>query len=363
MVRLLSLHSQASLAENAAIPRLPGYPWHRLVVGLTLLGVLGLVAASFGSVAIPQGTLLKIVAARLPFLDLAPDWPASWETIVWQLRLPRLVLAALVGASLASAGATYQGLFRNPLADPYLIGVAAGAGLGATVVLVTPVPLYLGGVSLLPLAAFGGALAAVSIAYTLARQGGTIPLTSLILAGVAIAALAGAITSLLMIRSDPDIRPLLGWLMGGFATSHWEQALMVLPYVLPSLLVMLAYSRILNLLQLDEEQAKQLGVHVERTKLVLIVAASLATAAAVSVSGLIGFVGLLAPHAVRLVWGPDHRFLLPMAMLVGAGFLVLADLAARTVVSPGELPVGVVTAFCGVPFFLYLLRATRQRVA
>ena len=347
--------------QKAGLRLLPlSYPWWRLGIGLAAVVLIALIAGGIGSVYIPPSSLVKIVAAEAPFIDIASTWPDSWATIIWQIRFPRIVLAGLVGAALAISGATYQGLFRNPLADPYLIGVASGAGLGATIVLLTSVPLYFQGISLLPLAAFAGGLLAVSIAYSIARQSGGLPLTTLILAGVAIGLLAGAMTSLLMIRADPDVRPLLGWLLGGFIGTSWRDVLTILPYLALGVPVMMAYARVLNLFQLNEDEAKHLGVNVERTKLLLIVLASLTTAAAVSVSGLIGFVGLIAPHAVRLVWGYDHRFLLPMAMLVGAGFLILADVVARTVVSPTELPVGVVTAFCGAPFFLYLLRRGRR---
>ncbi len=339
------------------------YPWWRLGIGLAVVVLIAVVSGGIGSVYIPPLSVAQIVAAKAPFLDISSTAPDSWGTIIWQIRFPRIILAGLVGVALAVSGATYQGLFRNPLADPYLIGVASGAGLGATIILMTGVPLYFHGFSLLPIAAFVGGLLAVSIAYTVAKQSGGLPLTTLILAGVAIAYLAAAMTSYLIISSSPDVKPLLVWLLGGFIGTRWEDVYTVLPYLIPGVLVMMAYGRILNLFQLNEDEAKQLGVNVERTKLILIVVASLTTAAAVSVSGLIGFVGLIAPHAVRLVWGYDHRFLLPMAMLVGAGFLILADVVARTVVSPTELPVGVVTAFCGAPFFLYLLRRSRRLVA
>lgn len=336
------------------------FPWRRLVIGLAVMALVGVLAAGVGSVGIPPLTSAKILVSRLPGVAMEADWPATMDTILMQLRLPRIVLAGVVGAALAISGATYQGLFRNPLADPYLIGVASGAGLAATIVLLTGVPTQFHGISVLPAAAFVGAIAAVAMAYSIARNSGGLPLTNLILAGVAVAAFTGALTTLLMIRSDPDLRPVLSWLMGGFISAQWSHTVMVLPYVVPSAVLAVTYGRVLNVLQLDEEYAKQLGVNVEATKLLLIVSATLTTAAAVSFSGLIGFVGLIAPHAVRLAWGVDYRFLLPMAAIVGATFLVLADLAARTVVSPAELPVGVVTAFCGAPFFMYLLRRRRR---
>ena len=335
------------------------YPWRRLAVGLGVIFAAAVLAASIGAVGVPPSGVLKVVVAKMPLVSISPGWPESWDVILWQLRLPRIALAAIVGGALALSGAAYQGLFRNPLADPYFIGVSAGAGLGATIVLVTSVPSHVFGVSTLPLAAFGGAVAAVSVAYAIARRSQGVPLATLILAGVAVTSFTSAITALLMIRSDPDLRPVLGWLLGGFISAEWRDSAMILPYLAPAALVLAAYGRVINVLQLGEEHAQQLGVSVEGTKLLLIGVASLATAAAVAVSGLIGFVGLIAPHAVRLVWGGDYRSLLPMAALVGAAFLVLADLVARTVVSPSELPVGIVTAFCGAPFFLYLLRRRR----
>ncbi len=332
------------------------YPWRRIIIGFAVVLLIALLASGLGSVYIPPLTTAKILLNKLPFIEFASTWPATWDTIIWEIRLPRILLAGLVGGCLAISGATYQGLFRNPLADPYLIGVAAGAGLGATVVLITKVPAYSNGLSILPLAAFVGAILAVSVAYIVARESSGLPLGTLILAGVAIASLATAVGSYLMIRSDSDVRPLLAWLLGGFNGSQWKDVVIILPYMVPGLIITAAYGRILNIFQLNEQEAKQLGVNVERTKLALIALASLITAAAVSVSGLIGFVGLIAPHSVRLLWGYDHRALLPMALIVGAGFLILADLSARMLVSPSELPVGVVTAFCGAPFFLLLLR-------
>jgi len=332
------------------------YPWRRIALGLALFLVAAVVAAGVGSVAIPFPDVVEIVLARLPGVALSSDTPAAWDTILWDLRLPRVALAAIVGAALAMSGAAYQGLFKNPLADPYLVGVASGAGLGAVIVLLSGVPMFLAGVGLLPVAAFIGGVLAVTVAYTVARNSRGAPLTTLILAGVAIAALTGAVSSLLIIRSDPDLRPVFSWLMGSFISAEWSDSIIVLCYVVPSTAILLGFGRVLNVLQLNEEHAAMLGVQVEKVKLALIAAATLSTAAAVSFAGLIGFVGLVAPHAVRLVWGGDYRFLLPMSAIVGATFLVLADLAARTVVSPGELPVGLVTAFCGAPFFLYLLR-------
>lgn len=336
--------------------------WPRLALGLGgLLGV-ALLAAAIGPANIPADATARIILSRLPGVSLADSLPQSWQDIVWEVRLPRVVMAGLVGATLALSGATYQAVFRNPLADPYLIGVAAGAGLGATAVIVSPLDYTVGGVSLVPLAAFGGALIAVTLAYALARVGRTVPTVTLILAGVAISSIATSAMSFLMITHSHRLLSTLTWLLGGFNLSEWGKLWWLLPYVLPAAAIILLYGRILNVLQLDEEQAQQLGVNVERVKLLLLGAASLAAAAAVSVSGLIGFVGLIIPHAVRLLWGPDYRQLLPMSMILGAAFLILADLLARTVNSPSEIPVGIITAFCGAPFFLYLLRMRQRAV-
>ena len=338
------------------------YPWWRIALGLAVLIIAALFAATQGSVQIPFVAVIEIVAARLPGLEPPADAPATWDVILWQLRLPRVAQAAVVGAALAMSGAAYQGLFKNPLADPYLVGVASGAGLGAVAVLLTGIPMYLAGISLLPIAAFAGGTGAVAIAYSIARNARGTPTTTLILAGVAVASLTGAVSSLLILRSDPELRPVLSWLMGSFISSEWKESAIVLAYAVPGIIVLLGFGRMLNVLQLNEEHAAMLGVPVEKVKLLLIAAATLITAAAVSFSGLIGFVGLVAPHAVRLIWGTDYRFLLPMSAIAGAAFLVLADLVARTIVSPGELPVGMVTAFCGAPFFLYLLRRRRLGV-
>jgi iron complex transport system permease protein len=328
-------------------------------IGLLLISI---VAGGIGSVYIPPEDVLRIFLSRFIETDLIRSARDGWDVIIWQIRFPRIVLCVLVGGSLAISGATFQGLFRNPLADPYLIGVASGAGLGATVILVTGIPLIYLGISLLPVAAFVGGLGATIAAYYVARRSGGVPLTTLILAGVAIGSLAGSVTSLLIIRADPSVKPLLSWLLGGFSGTGWSDVQIILPFLLVGVTGMLCYSRVLNVLQLHDDEAATMGVNVERTKVILIVLASLTTASAVSVSGLIGFVGLIAPHAVRLLWGYDYRLLLPMSMLVGGGFLVLADLLARTIVNPAEIPVGVVTAFCGAPFFLYLLIRDRRLV-
>ncbi|MBI2869505.1 MAG: iron chelate uptake ABC transporter family permease subunit [Chloroflexi bacterium] len=329
-------------------------------LAVVLLAVAAL-ATTIGSVSIPLMTTAQVILAKLPLVDIAPTWPSGTETIILDMRLPRVILAGLVGAALATAGATYQGLFRNPLADPYLIGVAQGASLGAVIGFLLPGAWYGLGIGVVPIFAFAGALASTALVYGIARVGKTLPVTTLILAGVALGALLGSVVSYLIISSGEKMQGILFWLMGSFSLSQWTDVRLVLPYVAAGTGVILLCARPLNVMQLDEEQAQQLGVNVERLKLVLLVAATLITAAAVSFVGTIGFVGIIIPHAVRLVWGPDHRFLLPLSVLTGAIFLILADLVARTIQSPAEIPIGVITALCGAPFFLYLVRR-RKRV-
>lgn len=348
--------SVSSKVEQTAL-----YPrWQRriyAIVGLIgLLVVIVAFATTVGSVKIPFLTTWGILLSKLPFIDINSTWKSSLETIILEIRLPRVLLAGVVGAALAVAGATYQGLFRNPLADPYLIGVAQGAALGAVIGFLLPVDLQGLGFGVVPLFAFIGAMISVVVVYNLARVGGTLPVTTLILAGVALGALLAAIVSYLITVSGEQIHSIMFWLMGSFSLSQWSEVWVALPAVLLGGVIILIFARSLNLMQLGEEQAQQLGVDVEKLKLILLAAATLITAAAVSFVGIIGFVGIIIPHAVRLVWGPDYRFLLPLSVLIGAVFLILADIVARTIMAPSEIPIGVITAICGAPFFLYILR-------
>jgi iron complex transport system permease protein len=347
--------SSTDRAQAVFYPRWRGRAYAILGL-LLLLAVMVVFATTVGSVQIPFLTTSGILLSKLPLIDITPTWPNALETIILEIRLPRVILAGVVGAALAIAGATYQGLFRNPLADPYLIGVAQGAALGAVIGFLLPVT-WLGiGFGTVPIFAFTGALVSVVIVYTLARVGGALPVTTLILAGVALGAFLMAIVSYLVITSEEEIHGIMFWLMGSFSLSQWSEVKFVLPSVVVGVVIILLYARSLNVMQLDEAQAQQLGVNVEKLKLILLMAATLITAAAVSFVGIIGFVGIIIPHAVRLIWGPDHRFLLPLSVLTGAIFLILADIVARTALAPSEIPIGVITAFCGVPFFLYLLR-------
>jgi len=327
---------------------------------LALLLAVIVVAVSMGSTDIPLSTTFSIILSRLPWVSIEPTWEGPIETAILNIRMPRAILAGISGAALAVAGATYQGRFRNPLADPYLIGVSQGAALGAVIGFIIPLGDSAWSLNIVPLFAFLGGIGAVLLVYSLGRVGKTLPMTTLILAGVALGAFLSAITSYLLITSGESLHGISSWLMGGFSSPKWDHVWVILPVSALGMLFICLYGRPLNVMQFDEEQAQQLGINVEQTKRVLLVAATVITATAVSFGGIIGFVGIIIPHAVRLIWGPDFRFLLPLSILCGAIFLIIADLLARTLLSPQEIPLGIVTAFFGAPFFLYLLRNRKK---
>ncbi|MFN8384375.1 MAG: iron ABC transporter permease [Anaerolineales bacterium] len=285
----------------------------------------------------------------------------TFRTILWDIRLPRTVLIALVGAALAGSGAAYQGLFRNPLADPYLIGVASGAGLGAVAAMSINWPYTILGLFAVPMAAFVASLLTVYIVYKFAHVGGIVPTTSLILSGVAVSSFATSLTSFLMLRSTGEVRRAIGWLLGGVSLVGWDATLVLIPYLAIGLTILVLSGYALNLLQFGDDQAMQMGLNVRRSKFVIIIAASLVTAAAVSFAGIIGFVGLVVPHIARIWWGVDYRKLIPLSILGGASVLLLADVLSRIVMAPQELPVGIVTALAGAPFFLWVLRRSKNQ--
>jgi len=282
-------------------------------------------------------------------------------SILWKIRLPRTILIALTGAALGGSGAAYQGLFRNPLADPFLIGVASGAGLGAVIAMSIQWPYSFWGLMAIPLAAFIAALLTVFIVYSLARVGRIIPTTNLILAGVAFSSFATSLTSFLMIRSTSEVRRALGWLLGGASQSGWAAILAIMPYLIIGLGILILCGHALNVLQFGDDQAQQLGLNVTRARRIILTAVSLATVAAVAFSGIIGFVGLIVPHLSRLWFGPDYRRLLPLSALGGATALLVCDILARILLAPQEIPVGIITALAGAPFFLWVLRRSKNQ--
>lgn len=323
-------------------------------IGALLLVLVAGVAA--GSVYVPPADTIAILAHRLLGLDLGITWTQAQETIVFDLRLPRVLTALTVGTGLAVAGAAFQGVLRNPLADPYVLGTASGAALGAAIAVILPVRAVILEFGLLHGLAFLGALGAVFVVYRLSRVGGHGQMTSLLLTGYAVASLLAAGLSMAMFMSGTGLRQIFSYLLGGFETATWVRFGTALPLILGASLLLAMRARALNGFLLGEEAAAHLGVDVRRERAILLGLASLATAAAVAVSGLIGFVGLVAPHVVRLAVGPNARLVLPLAAIYGAVLMGLADLAARLV---GDIPVGVVTAVIGAPFFLLLLRRTR----
>jgi iron complex transport system permease protein len=326
-----------------------------VAAGVTLIGA-AMVGVLIGPASIDAGPVLAEVFGRLPFLDFESGLDERQRAIIWELRMPRVVLGALVGSMLSVAGASYQGVFRNPLVDPYLLGVAAGAGLGATLAIVSAGS----GSAVVPLAAFAGGCAAVVAAYALgSAAGGRRTGLHLILAGVAVASFFTAIQTFVQQRNTDVIREVYSWLLGRLVTAGWGEVLSILPYAVVSAVVLLAHRRLLDVLSVGEEEARALGVRPERVRTAVVIAATMGTAAAVSVSGLIGFVGIVVPHAVRLLVGVSYRAILPLSLLVGAAFLVIADVIARTALSGSEIPIGVVTAFVGGPFFLIVLRTSR----
>ena len=324
-----------------------------LVATTAVLAVLVVVAVGFGTVWIPPETTLGVVLHRGLGLDTGLAWSPASEAIVWDLRVPRVLTAAMVGAALAVAGATFQGLLRNPLADPYVLGTASGAALGAAVALLIPVRIVVVEFGLVHAFAFLGALVSITVVYRLSRTSAWSGMTSLLLTGYAVGSLLAAGLAMAMYLSGATLRQIFAFLLGGFEAATWPRLAIALPLVAIGTAAILYRARVLNGLMLGEEAAAHLGVDVRRERAILLAAGSLVTAAAVAVSGLIGFVGLVVPHVVRLVVGPNARAVLPLSIAAGAALLVCADLGARVL---GDIPVGVVSAIVGAPFFLLLLR-------
>ena len=325
-------------------------------IGLAALAVSLVAGVAFGAVSVAPGDTVSILLHRVLGLDLARTWSPAAETIVFDLRLPRVLSAMLVGLGLAVAGATFQGLLRNPLADPYVLGTASGAALGAAIAVLIPVRVLVLEFGLLHGFAFVGALVAVFTVYRLSRIGGMSPLTGLLLTGYAVGSLLAAGLAMAMYMSGAGLRQIFSYLLGGFDASSWLRLAAAAPLIILPTIAIAARARALNGLLLGEEAAVHLGVDVRRERAILLALGSLITAAAVAISGLIGFVGLVVPHVVRLLVGPNARLVIPLSALFGASLMTAADLAARLL---GEIPVEVVTAVIGAPFFLVLLRRTR----
>ena len=334
--------------------------WPFLIHTLLLLLAL-LLSIAVGSVFIPIKDIFTVFLERFNGNTNLSKQLQTYTNIIFNLRLPRTFLVALTGAALAVSGGAYQGLFYNPLADPYLIGVASGAGLGAILAITLQWPNSLLGYLAIPASAFLGALLTVFIVYQLARAGRSLAVTNLILAGVAVSAFASAFTSFLLINASGEIRRAIVWLMGGSTLVGWKPVVAVAPYIFIGIIILFLTGYQLNVLQFGEEQAQQLGVHVKKVRNLIIIAATLTTAAAVAFSGIIGFVGLIVPHVIRNLWGNEYQRLLPLSVLAGAFFLLISDVLARILMAPQELPVGIITALFGAPFFLYILKKSKKQ--
>jgi iron complex transport system permease protein len=324
------------------------------MVGVFAVLLAGAIGATVGAAGLDPGSVVAAMLDAIPGVAVDSGLTDVQTSILFEIRLPRVVLGAIVGAVLAVAGASYQGVFRNALADPFLLGVAAGAGLGATIAFSVT-----GDSALLAPFAFVGGMAAVVVTYALGRSVGGRSATSLILAGVAVAAFATAVQTYVLQQNVETLREVYSWILGRLVTVGWRNVWELAPYAIVATVVLFGSRRLLDVLSIGDDEASALGINVRRVRLVVVVAATLATAAAVSVSGLIGFVGIIVPHTIRLLFGWSYRVIIPLSILFGAAFLMLADIAARTLTSPAELPIGVVTAFFGAPFFLLVLRTMR----
>jgi iron complex transport system permease protein len=336
-----------------------------LLIMLVAFAIVFVLSLNLGYAPIPFRDILMILTKNIPLLNSLVDSSAisgTSEVIIMEIRLPRVVCGALVGAALATAGVTYQGIFRNPMADPYVIGASTGASVGSALVIVLGVGVSVLGVNTLQILAFVGSLTTVLLVYSISRVGSRVPVTTLLLTGIAISLFQNAIvTYIKTIASERLLHGLTFWIIGSLAsTENWDKTFSVIPFVVVGFAISYLYARDLNVLALGEDQAQHLGVEIEKVKRILLVSGALLTAAAVSVSGLIGFVGLIIPHLTRVLIGPDHRVLIPTSALVGGAFLMMCDALSRVVMGSGEAPVGVITALAGAPFFIYLLRRKRK---
>jgi iron complex transport system permease protein len=346
--------------EHLSLIRASRLRFREVACGVVFVVLACGIAISVGPADLPIGGVLRALVARIPGIGVHSGLSSIDNGILWDIRAPRIVLGGIVGATLAISGASYQGVFQNALADPYLLGVASGAGLGATIAIAVAHVGVGATISLLPVAAFIGAVCAVTATYALAKSGHRRNTQSLLLAGVAIGSFLTAIQTFVQQRAEPTLQQVYAWILGGLSTASWGQVVLVIPYVGIAGAILLSCRRILDVLAVGDEEAQSLGVNPQRVRLLVVAAATLGTAAVVSVSGLIGFVGIIVPHTIRLVIGPSYRRILPLSVLFGAGFLIFADLVARTVLSPAEVPLGVITAGLGAPFFLVVLRNARS---
>lgn len=349
---------------NAGRPPTTRLRWYWVAGAILVLLAAVVAGVMVGPISLSSLDIMESITDRMPFVDIDSGMSDRGEAILWEIRMPRVVLAVLVGSMLSAAGASYQGVFRNPLADPYLLGAGAGAGLGATIAIAYAPATTDWLVDPLPLAAFVGAIGGVALAYVLGytvRSGRTA--VTLILAGVAVAAFLTALQTFLQQRDSDTLREVYGWILGSLNTAGWGDVALILPYVVVCLAVVFIGRRLLDILAVGDTEAGTLGIRPGRVRLIFVIFATLGTAAVVSVSGLIGFVGIIVPHTVRLLTSASYRIVVPLSILLGGAFLVVADIIARTAIVPGEIPIGVVTALIGAPFFAVVLRTSKGVVS
>ncbi|WP_409227879.1 FecCD family ABC transporter permease [Gudongella sp. SC589] len=342
--------------------RIRSYGFTMLVLVVLLILMVG-ITATIGSASISTIDVYRVVASKIPVLGELVDSNSitpSQHSIIWSVRLPRLLLGVIVGAGLSISGASFQGLLKNPMADPYILGISSGAALGAAIAIILKLEAAFLGFSGISILAFVGALIAVTLVYNIGRIRSQVPVTTLLLAGVAVGQFLTAITSLLMVIYNRDMTKIIYWTLGSLAGKGWNPITTMSVPIIAAMVILLFFSRDINIMLTGEESAKSLGVNVERIKVYILLLGTFITSMAVSISGIIGFVGLIIPHIVRLIVGPDHRILLPASAVVGSIFMVFTDTIARTVISPMEIPVGIITAIFGGPFFIYLLRSKKK---
>ena len=339
----------------------------RLILIFSVIALMGLMilSATTGVANISFMKAVRIMLCKLPFagsLIPAEDIEPAHRMIVLNLRLPRIILSALVGAGLSVVGAVLQGMFKNPMADPYVLGISSGASLGATIAIVAGLEYTFLGVGITTVFAFIGSISTILCVYTVARVGNRVPAVTLLLSGIAFSFMLSSVVSILMIFNRNQVERIVFWVMGSVSAASWNQIALLFPVVTGSIAVITAFSRDLNVMSIGEETAKSLGVEVERVKKYLILVCSILVATCVSVSGIIGFVGLIIPHTVRLLVGSDHRGVLPFSVIGGAGFMVICDTIARDAVPPVEIPVGAITSIIGAPYFIYLIYKNKKKV-
>ncbi len=334
------------------------FHWRLIVLILiVILGLSILLATAIGPVQISPLTILTILINKLSLVSTPQD---TNEIIIFQIRLPRIILSLLVGSALAVSGVVMQGIFKNPMADPYIIGISSGAAFGASSTMVLGIAIF--GPYTVSFMAFLGAITTTFVVYNIARAGGKVPVETLLLSGIALASFLSALTGLITYISGEELHQIIFWLMGGLWNANWNKVMIAFPVISFGIVLVYLFARDLNVMLLGEEPAQHLGIETEFLKKIMLIIVSLITGVAVSVSGIIGFVGLIIPHIVRILVGPDHRILIPASALTGAVFLIWTDTLARTIITPTEIPVGIITALSGAPFFIYLLRRKKREM-